>query len=270
MANAEQTFMFRTLSQLEGDGVIGPNDTYLILFGGALDASVFEALGYTNWLLSNLNPSTVQTDECQVIDARQLPFADEEFDHVVAHAGLHHTSRPHQAVCEMYRVAKRNVVFFESQDSLLMRIAARLGVASDYEINSNLLLGGQGGVDDSMVPNYIYRWTRREVEKLVRSVDPAREPKLRFFSEWGIRVHLRRLLAMVGFGGLSEPVRERFTDLVIKSLNLLTGGQGNALAVCIGKPDSYQSWIDSSGATLAVKPDLADGHLGFFRSRGDE
>lgn len=262
--------MFRTLSQLEGDGVIGPNDTYLILFGGALDASVFEALGYTNWLLSNLNPSTVQTDECPVIDARQLPFADEEFDHVVAHAGLHHTSRPHQAVCEMYRVAKRNVVFFESQDSLLMRIAARLGVASDYEINSNLLLGGQGGVDDSMVPNYIYRWTRREVEKLVRSVDPAREPKLRFFSEWGIRVHLRRLLAMVGFGGLSEPVRERFTDLVIKSLNLLTGGQGNALAVCIGKPDSYQSWIDSSGATLAVKPDLADGHLGFFRSRGDE
>jgi hypothetical protein len=38
-----------------------------------------------------------------------------------------------------------------------------------------------GGVRNGAVPNYVYRWTEREIEKAVASFDPARPPRCSYF-----------------------------------------------------------------------------------------
>ena len=108
-----------------GDSNVG--DAFLFVFAGALEAHVIELLGLRNASMSNINAEE-SVHGASVINAARLPFPDRSYDHVIAHAGIHHASRPHQAVCEMYRVARRTVLFLESQDSPLMRLAVRVGL----------------------------------------------------------------------------------------------------------------------------------------------
>lgn len=244
--------MYRTFRDLEARGVVRPEHTFLLVFAGAFDRAVFEALGYSNWTATNLNKNGEVAHE--PVDARRLPYEDAAFDHVVAHAGLHHTSRPHQAFCEMYRVARRSVVFFEAQDSILMRAAARLGLAGTYEINEGLIANQRGGVDDRNVPNHIYRWTQREVEKVVRSLDPGHEPSILFFREWGIRPHLGaalRKLRIVPEGFVGPAV-----DASMGVVNAVAGGQGNLLAACVRKDAAtLQPWIEQRDGVEQLSSD---------------
>ena len=91
----------------------------------------------------------------------------------------------------MYRCAGRSVLVFENRDSFSMRIATKLGfvpvhefqavVANDYEF---------GGYRNTGVPNAVYRWTEREVSKILDSFDPAYDVPVRFF--YGLRLpHVR-------------------------------------------------------------------------------
>jgi ubiquinone/menaquinone biosynthesis C-methylase UbiE len=61
-------------------------------------------------------------------DAERLTYGDGSFDVVIAHAGLHHCHSPHRALLEMYRVARKAAIAFESRDSRLIRTAVRLGL----------------------------------------------------------------------------------------------------------------------------------------------
>jgi hypothetical protein len=54
---------------------------------------------------------------------------------------------PHRALLEMYRVARKCVIAFESRDSLLIRTAVRFGLMLDYELNA--IAGGRGGLADT-------------------------------------------------------------------------------------------------------------------------
>ena len=71
--------------------------------------------------------------EFKVTDANNLPFADNFFDIVSVHDGLHHLENPKRAVEEMGRVAKKAVVIIEPAKALITRIFVRLGVSTDYE-----------------------------------------------------------------------------------------------------------------------------------------
>ena len=94
---------------------------------------------------------------------------DSSYDYCVAHASIHHSSQPHRAITEMYRVAK-GILLIESNDSLLMRIAVKLKLAEEYEVSA--VKNGSTGVDETYIPNYVYRWTEREIEKLIKSFKP--------------------------------------------------------------------------------------------------
>jgi SAM-dependent methyltransferase len=122
-------------------------------------------------------------------DAEHLTYEDKSFDIVVVHAGLHHCYSPHRALLEMYRVARKCVVAFESRDNLLIRTAVRLGLTVDYEVDS--VANGKGGVAETGIPNFIYRWTEREVIKTIASFDPERPPQAKFF--YDLRLPLQRL-----------------------------------------------------------------------------
>ena len=97
------------------------------------------------------------------------------FDVCVVHQGLHHCRSPHRGLLEMYRVARRGLVMFEPQDTVLTRLGVRLGVGQRYELaavaDNDLRWGG---VQNTDVPNFVYRWTEREVRKTLGLVRPDR------------------------------------------------------------------------------------------------
>jgi ubiquinone/menaquinone biosynthesis C-methylase UbiE len=149
----------------------------LIVGGGETDRSVFHSLSFTNVVISNLD-SRLKGDEFAPFQwsyqkAEDLSFEANAFDYVVVHAALHHCESPHRALLEMYRVAHRGAIAFESRDSLLMKVMERAGLSPSYEHLAVYYNEGKfGGVNNSEIPNYIYRWTEREVEKTINSYAP--------------------------------------------------------------------------------------------------
>ena len=236
-----ESVMCRTLTDLVRQRQFSSvNDSVLAVFAGDFDRTVFRKLGFDNTTFTNMS-STVAAP----VDAMRMPYADRSFQHVIAHAGIHHASRPHQSVCEMYRVASDSVIFFEAQDSLLMRLAVKAGLTVEYEWNAILDHGmRRGGVDDLPIPNHVYRWTRREVLKLVRSLDPAHIPDVEFFTEWDFGYkRIARRLQRTPIGVIPAPVLEIACSVVIKLFNLLFRHWGNSFVCRIGKSKTDQPWM---------------------------
>lgn len=223
--------------------VIGRNDAILVQFAGAFDEDVTARVGLTNCTFSNLAPDSPSSrlTRANAGDAHAMPYADASFDHVIGHAGLHHCSRPHQALHEMYRIARHTVVAVENQDSPLMRLACSLGLAGVYEHDAVADGGGTtGGVDGTGTPNHVYRWTRHEVRKTVASFDPGRVVPIEFHSRWLIGSD-RALTASMrsALGG-----RERVIGLLNDGLNTVARRQGNIFGFTIRKDLAVaQPWI---------------------------
>lgn len=57
----------------------------------------------------------------------------------------------------------------EGRDSILIQAASKLGLTEQYEVAGNFQGHGVNGTD---IPNYIFRWTEREVEKTLKSFAP--------------------------------------------------------------------------------------------------
>lgn len=149
----------------------------LIVGGGKEDSEIFLQLGFSNVTVSNLD-SRMKGDEFKPFqwsyqDAENLDYSDSEFDFVIVHAALHHCQSPHRALLEMYRVAKKGIIAFESRDSFLMRILEKYHFTQTYEHAAVYFNDGKyGGVNNTEIPNYIYRWTEREIEKTISSYSP--------------------------------------------------------------------------------------------------
>lgn len=229
----------RLLRRYVERGVIKPADSVFVQFAGEFDQKVCAEVGLTNCSFGNIAPDSVSSrlDSAARFDAHRMPHADRSFDHVIGHAGLHHCSRPHEALHEMYRMARRLVLFVENQDSALMRLGARLGAVSAFEHSAVRASGGtSGGVDGSAVVNHVYRWTRREVTKTVRTFDPAVDVPIEFFAEWNLgpdRVGSDLLRRRLGIR--SEAMGRRLLGSGQTTLNLLARSQGNIFAAGIRK-----------------------------------
>lgn len=81
-------------------------------------------------------------------NALALPFEDRSIPICFVNDGLHHLKDPHRGIAELFRVAKDCVIISEPARSFLTRIAVRLGLSVDYEVN-----------DD----NFVYRFTSKEL-----------------------------------------------------------------------------------------------------------
>jgi SAM-dependent methyltransferase len=181
-------FYARTLRQWIPDRLA----SILVVGGGQNDADVFSAAGFRNVTFTNLKPPAVVTQgpfTTVAADAENLPFPDGTYDYTVAHAVLHHCRSPHRAMLELYRVAKQAAVAFEARDSAVMRFAERIGAGNPYEVSSVEANGGiAGGVRDKGVPNYVYRWTEREVEKTIASFAPHAHHRINWAYGFGTPV----------------------------------------------------------------------------------
>jgi SAM-dependent methyltransferase len=149
----------------------------LIVGAGETDREVFSSLGFTNVTISNLDARLIGNEfapyQWSYQQAEQLSYDKESFDFVVVHAALHHCESPHRALLEMYRVAKKGLIAFESRDSLLMRFLEIADLTPSYEHVAVYYNDGKfGGVNNTEIPNYIYRWTEREIEKTISTYAP--------------------------------------------------------------------------------------------------
>jgi SAM-dependent methyltransferase len=247
-------FYARTLRRLLDDGIVRRDMSVLVVCGGEADRDAFLGQGFEHVTISNLGEredDAFRPYAWSVQDAEQLACADGGFDVVAVSAGLHHCRSPHRALLEMYRVARRGVLVIESRDSALMRAGVRLGFVDEYELTAVAAHGFEsGGVRDSSVPNYVYRWTEREVMKTVASNAPHVRPRVRFFHE--LELPLSVLDARQNrLWGLAARGLEPLLGLVVK----IFPGQANLFAFVVLKPDlarDLQPWMRLEDGALAT------------------
>ncbi len=245
------------ISQLVSDGTLGLDDEILVVCGGRFDRDVLAAAGFKNVTISNLDPSHadyVPPYKWSKQNAESLTFDSGSFDVVIVHAGLHHCYSPHRGLIEMMRVARKAALVFEARDSFLLRLAKRIGFTMDYEIEAvaGSADGKSGGAFHSSVPNYIYRWTEREVEKTVRTAEPRYEPSLRFF------YHLQ--LPHERFEKTNRPLLRYALKMLTPALELIGRAfprQSNEFGFLIEKSRKLHPWLEQAGSDTTLIPGYA-------------
>jgi SAM-dependent methyltransferase len=238
-------FYSETLGELLKSGWMTRDSSVLVSCGGKHDRDVFHDLGFRNVTISNLD-SRMVGDEFAPYgwsrqDAEALSFEDEAFDFVVVHQGLHHCYSPHRGLLEMYRVARVGVLAFEPRETGLVRLGVKLGFGQEYEIaavaaNEMKL----GGVANRATPNFVYRWTEREIEKTIHAYAPEGRAEFRYFS--ALRVPADRIWMMKN---RVAAVALRALLPVVKVLAKVFPSQSNCFAFAVSKVKELHPWMKS-------------------------
>ena len=178
-------FYKEVLDGLISDGVMAADMRLLVVCGGDADKEVLDACGFQDVVISNLDERMTGTEfapfQWSYQDAEHLDFADDSFDFCVVHSGLHHCYSPHGALVEMYRVARKGVVLFEPYDNLVSRLGMRLGFGQEYEHAAVFYNDcAYGGLKNSHIPNYVYRWTEKEIIKTINCFAPYGKHRFQF------------------------------------------------------------------------------------------
>jgi SAM-dependent methyltransferase len=228
--------------------------TILVVGGGSNDRQVFDSLGFSNVTLTNVSSLVdrlARSDAAlAAADAEDLPYADAAFEYTVVHAVLHHCKSPHRALLELYRVAAKATIFFESRDSLSMKIAEAVGLINNYELSAVAANNGiAGGVRDTAVPNYVYRWTEREVEKAISSYAPHAKHVFAYAHGFGTPCRGNEPLGLRAFV-------KRLLVFGYQAFVALVPSQQNLFACRIGKPvipADLQPWVRLEEGALVFK-----------------
>jgi SAM-dependent methyltransferase len=223
----------------------------LIVGGSVRDEQILRQAGFRSTVNSNL-PSYGQPAVGLALDAEQIDLPSESFDLVFASEVLHHCVSPHKALCEMLRVARRFVIFMEPNDCFFMNTLVKLNFSFPYELPTVAAHTYQsGGLRDSCIPNFVYRWNAHEVEKTVSSCIPERQFSVHARPYWDFS-HSREDLAMrpdtrigqvtriVGVGNFLRLLRlAMFTSNAVPFLR----GQGNKFFCSIQKNWTLKPWM---------------------------
>jgi SAM-dependent methyltransferase len=252
------------ISELLADGTISRSDAVLAVCAGEREHELFSTYDFEHVVISNIYEqehidwSPAYTWSRQ--DAQSLSYGDGSFDFVFVADGLHHCSSPHRAMLEMYRVARKGIIVIESRRSLLMQVANRLGLSPEYEVEA--VVGSElerGGVDNTAIPNYIYRWTEDELMRAIKSYDPRGRHHPRFFYELNLPYELadwrksKFKLKVV-----------RVVDPVIRAVTRVFKKQCNTMAMVVLKPaipNDLWPWLRLEGDDVVFNPAYADSHF---------
>ncbi len=157
----------------------------LVLGAGSLDINLFKRLEYSNVTFSNIE-NTNEKNLNIYENIHDIKIDDSSYDYCVAHACIHHSSKPHLAVLELYRVSTKGALIIEARDSILSRLACYYKISEEYELSAVKKNKSSGGVDNSDIPNYVFRWTEREVSKLMKSYKPEIDHKI--YYDYGFNI----------------------------------------------------------------------------------
>ncbi len=241
-------------SECVRDLVPDPTASVLVIAGREADAGVLAELGFSDVVISNIE-TTLRPDQFAPFrwshqDAHALAYEDGAFDYVLVHDGLHHCSSPHRALLEMYRVARRGLLVVESRDSLVMRLLVRLRLTADYETSVvQSADGAGGGVDNTDIPNFVFRWTEKQVRQAINAYAPHATHRIEFRYGWSPpctppieqRNQLKRLLTLIAL-----PLYRIFVMAFPR--------QQNHFAFFVAKPslpEDLHPWLEMRGERIA-------------------
>jgi len=235
------------------------NASILVIGGDENDKLVFQENGFIDVTISNIDETQSDSEyypykHC-LQNAEKLSYKDNEIDYVTAHATLHHFSSPHRGLTEMYRVAKKGVVVIESRDSWLMRLLIKIKITPDYETAAIYDHNCKyGGVNNTCIPNYIYRWTEREVEKTIKSYAPYVKHKFTY------RYGLDEPSATKRSKSWSKKILIDISSPIYRLIVKLFPKQHNLFAFIITKPlipDDLQPWIKFDDGVISFNESWA-------------
>lgn len=222
----------------------------LVVCGGETDFRVLTSLGFHNVTISNLDarmaPNTFAPFSWSFQDAENLSFEDDSFDFSIVHSGLHHCYSPHRAIGEMLRVSRIGIIGFEPYDSWITQVGQKFGLGQTYECAAVFDNACKfGGVANSAIPNFVYRFTEHELEKTFRCALPCGIPLTRYYK--CLRINESR------FEIIRSPIT-RHTGItllrMIKKLNRFVGIFSNNIAFVACKPKRFHPWITNSGLDI--------------------
>lgn len=173
----------RLLARLLASGKIKTDDQVLVIASSEYEEAMFRDLGFANVRHTNLGGA-------EPVDACAMPYADNSFDLIFIEAALHHMYKPHLAIYEMLRVTRRSIIICETQDHWLMNLMMRAGLAEEYELSSvRAHHGKEGGVNNTHIPNFVYRWAPGELAKVFKCLDPTRSVEVDVEYAWDLYGH---------------------------------------------------------------------------------
>lgn len=251
-------FIKRTLARLIKLNLLCTQDSILAVCSGVAEKKLFENMNFKTVTISSLDGRITDKDfapfNWKLENVQALSYDNDSFDFVFVSDGLHHCNSPHMALIEMYRVCRKGIIVFESRDSLLMRFANSIGLIPNYEIEAVIHNQYQhGGVNNTSVPNYIYRWTEREFEKTIISNCPEAKHAFRYF--YGLNLPYKQAnknKMKYYFLHLIAPLASIFTKIFKK--------QGNSFGMVAFKPKIPQDlypWLELKNNKIVFCRDYA-------------
>jgi ubiquinone/menaquinone biosynthesis C-methylase UbiE len=254
-AEGNPDFYGATVERLLDEHTLTTGMRILVVCGGETDRDVLAQRGFRRVVISNIDsrpdPATFAPFEWCYQDAERLTYDDDSFDFCIAHSGLHHCYAPHGALLEMYRVARRGLLFFDPYDNLLTRLSVRFHIGQEYEHAAVFYNGcAYGGVRNSHIPNHIYRWTQREILKTINCYAPHARHEIEFFHRMRIpweQLRGRRNPSLYYVFRLAQPALRLF--------ELLFPKQSNNFGALVRKPElpaGLHPWLRPDGATVRL------------------
>lgn len=242
------------------------SESVLILGGSADDEETLRLLGFEDITLSSFDSSvdnqlsTERGDSGNpILDMEDIAIQDRKFDLVFVHEALHHCRSPHRALCEMLRVSRRHVVFMEPNDSLFIAGLIKFGFSFPFEIPAVVDNDfKRGGVRDSQIPNFLYRWNAHEVEKVVSSFMPERYFRIFAYPYWDFNADERELAlrTQTRIGKITALLgTQNFLQLlkfakIILNTNSIFRKQGNKFFCHIEISDQLKPWLISKNGQI--------------------
>jgi len=239
---------------------ISPQGSVLVVGGGVEDVQILASLGFQSLTLSNIGglsrPIELPGVQLSTVDAdvEDLNLPDNSYDLVLAHEVLHHCRSPHRALLEMYRVARGHVILLEPNESRIMRLLVRLRLSFPYELPAVIANGFvEGGVRNTCVPNYIHRWSPREMYQTLAAAGPQSPVKLYTRQFWDFNVG-REELARRSQTRIGSIVKLTGPGLLLAGLHTFQaianrtpwlGRQGNKFFGCVTKSTGLWPWLST-------------------------
>jgi SAM-dependent methyltransferase len=256
-------FYTNTLVKLLNAGVLKREHRIFVACGAWRDRDVLQALGFKDVTISNLfhaEEKDFKPYQWSYQDAENLKFADNAFDFCIVHDGLHHCGSPHRAMLELYRVGKHGFLAFEPPDSWVTRTAIRLGLAQEYEVAA---VAGHayrgGGWRNTIIPNFVHRWTRREIRYAIQSFAPHLQHDFIYVNGAGFN-----LAGKMKTNSGAIKLAGRGIEAVMQAGSQVFPSLGNLFAFAVikpNRPEQLQPWLKTVDDGIALNP-------AWFRSRG--
>jgi ubiquinone/menaquinone biosynthesis C-methylase UbiE len=180
-------FYLATLEKLLAQGILSKEMKILVTCGGYYDRDSLIRGGFKNVTISNVDTRQVAEEykpfDWSFQDCEDLSYSDETFDFGIVHSGLHHCRSPHKGLIELFRVCKKGILVFEPKDNSITRLGVKLGFGQEYEVSAVADTNcHHGGVRNTSIPNYVYRWTEQDVVQTINCYAPEGKHKFIFIN----------------------------------------------------------------------------------------